>query len=394
MIPINYSEAELCDIIIWRREGGTWDDIAKKLNRKYSSHRSSDAIRKTYERYGSMYDISDEKLLLDTLKSSARKTITSAKQAKTSKAVLQAAITLEDVVSEIKETVKKLKIKSPAPIKFPINDTGKSMTIEALLSDLHIGLRFETFDTKIARKRLGELVRTLLSEIARLSGTYKIDRVIVCLLGDIINSSTMHGHESERDCEIGNSEQVAFAIRVLFEEVFVPLSTLDLEIYVPCVPGNHDRAETNRTFVYPGKFNLTWIIYNALEMLCEQAGFNNIKFDITEETYIVDKIYNDVVLWEHGDCLRGNSKQALENHVQKRQQQIGSLIDFFRMGHFHEYRVYGRGRIVTNASLCGQSSFSKVSGFNSVASQTLNYYIKTKNRPTSFYKSFAVYLGG
>lgn len=390
-IPINYSEAELCDIIIWRREGHEWSDVTKKLAKKYGSIKSVDAVRHAYKRYEHLYDISDEKFLVDTLKSSTRKTIAASKASKESREVLKAAVAFEDVLEELDRMASKLKIKEFKAE--PMNHTGRPMTIEMLVSDIHAGLKYNGYNTKITTKRVKEYTKTLLDEVTRLNTIYSVEKIIVALLGDLINSANMHGVESERDCDLSTPEQVAFIVKLLFEELFVPLGQRGISIHVPCIPGNHDRFESKRTFVYPGKHSLSWIIYHQLKALCHTAGYEHITFDITEESYIVGNIYGDTILWEHGDGVRGNSKQSLENHVQKRQVQIGKMIDFFRMGHLHEYKVFGRGRIILNASICGQTSFAKVLGYNSEPSQTLNYYVKTKRRPTSFYKSFAVYLG-
>jgi len=43
--------------------------------------------------------------------------------------------------------------------------------------------------------------------------------------------------------------------------------------------------------------------------------------------------------------------------------------------------------------VCGQDSYAEIKGFNTSAGQTINYYVDTKARPSSFYYSFPVYLG-
>ena len=77
---------------------------------------------------------------------------------------------------------------------------------------------------------------------------YNVERIIISLLGDIMESYTMHGSESSLSCEFGNPRQIYSAIKVLFDEIFLPIAMTGIKIDVPSVAGNHDRTEVNRTF--------------------------------------------------------------------------------------------------------------------------------------------------
>ena len=60
---------------------------------------------------------------------------------------------------------------------------------------------------------------------------------------------------------------------------------------------------------------------------------------------------------EHGDHIKGGmTRKACESHLAKRSTQINQLIDYMRVGHFHEITMYGRGKIIVNGSFPGQDS--------------------------------------
>ncbi len=299
----------------------------------------------------------------------------------------------ESFLESIHKAVLTHKIKKfKAPSK-PKKVKGKSnMTIELMLSDIHVGKKTDNFDLKICSDRLTQLVNTTLTQLHLYQKIYNVEHLIVALIGDIIESQTMHEVESAKGCEFGNSRQIQESIRLLFFNVLVPLSQTGLPIIVPAVTGNHDRTDTRKTLHDPGETNVTYIIYNTLDMLCKAYGLKNVQFHIPKGPYQVIELYGNVILFEHGDNAKAKTEPALEALINKRQSQTGMVIDFLRVGHWHSYACYGRGRIIVNDSVPGADSYSDVMGFNSHAGQTLNFYIETEDRPNCFYSSFPVYL--
>jgi len=298
---------------------------------------------------------------------------------------------IEDSVKSIKlEKVKVSKAKS---------QKGRKMTMELMLSDIHYGKLVnkgdrDLFNLAICRKRMSYLADTFLSELEKktMEG-YNVHKIIIALLGDIIESYTMHGLESAAGCEFGNAKQVQSSIQSLFNDIIVPIARTGISVEVPAVTGNHDRTDLSRTMQKPGESNLTWIIYNTLEQLCKAAGLNNVKFIIPEGSYVILDIYNNKCLYEHGDNVNSNNKKGYEDLMEKRARQNDVTLHFGRFGHYHEYAMFDRGRIIVNESVCGQDSYAEIKGFNTSAGQTINYYVDTKARPSSFYYSFPVYLG-
>lgn len=292
-------------------------------------------------------------------------------------------------IDKLKNNLPNIKVKKLKNVK---SKRKKNMTIELMLSDIHYGKLTDTFRLDICRNRMKELTNVFISEVQQKQKTFNIDQLVLALIGDIIESFTMHGMESAVSCEFGNSRQVQEAIESLFYDVIVPVSELGIPMVLPCVPGNHDRSDIKKTMNNPGENNLSWIIYKMLETLTKAHGIKNAKFIITKDSYVVLDVYGSNVLYEHGDELRNVQKGTILNHIEKRGRQVKKQIHMARFGHWHEYVCFNRGQAIINESVCGQDSYAKVKGFSSTAGQTINFYVNTKERPTSFYYSFPVYL--
>jgi predicted phosphodiesterase len=336
--------------------------------------------------------LSDSKTQVAQLQSIINTKKRAAKTAKENQAILQYLSTQEELLERIQDLVNGIKSYKFKPAKVKKVKGKKPMTIEVMLSDLHYGKKTDTFDLAVARKRMNQLKDTLIAEIERCNKLYNVERVILALLGDIIESATMHGLESSRGCEFGNSRQVQEAITSIFYDMILPVAMTGLKIDIPAVTGNHDRSESNRTMNDPGEENLTYIIYKTLELLCQQTGLKNVKFYIPKQPYQVLDIYGNTACYEHFDNAKANTRTALNALLSDRQGQIKKIIDFFRGGHFHEATIYGRGRIIVNDSLPGPDSYSNVKGYESHSGQIINYYVPTDERPTCYYRSFPVYL--
>jgi len=295
-------------------------------------------------------------------------------------------------LAAVKDAIKGIKIEKISVPKLKKSHSSRKMTLELMLSDIHYGKKSKTFNLEICRKRMQQLTLVFLQEVKDNQKLYDVEKVIIALLGDIIESYTMHGIESTLSSEFGNARQMQAAIESLFKDIFIPISQTGLAIEVPCVTGNHDRTEHSRTYNDPGLNNLTWVIYNALKDLCEAAGMKNVTFHIPTEPYVILEIYGNNCLYEHGDNSKANTNNAFEALMNSRSKQVGKVIDFGRFGHYHQFACYDHGRIIVNESVCGQDSYANVLGHRSTAGQTLNYYIQTNDRPTCFYKTFPIYL--
>lgn len=385
-----YSDKQLKFIIEQRDSGLTWKEVAEVYSKKFEQ-KSLDAIRRAYNKYQYQQELDVDEVDIGVLKSLRTARRANAAMGKQNRLILDQAITFEETLQALEE-IEFVLPKYPSLQKIKSKTSGKSMTIEAMLSDIHFGKKTKIFNDETCVRRLRQFRDALLMEINTNSKLYKIDKIIIAFLGDIIENATMHGLESLMGCEYSNPRQVQRAIEVLFQEIIVPIAATGIPVDVPCVTGNHDRDQEKKTYHNQGENHLTHIIYKTLELLTKTAGFKNVKFFISEKSYLTHPLYNNLILYEHFDLVKSSNKKSFEDQIQKRQAQLGKIIDFFHGGHFHEYTCWDRGRIIINGSVPGQDSYSETLGYNSYASQTINLYIKTKSRPTCFYKSFPVYL--
>lgn len=390
------TEVEIAFIISLKENTDlTWPEIATKFNKKFGATTNANNLANNYQRYKDLFNepsfyVKNLKEIHSTRKA---KSLMSREYRAVMDSLEQQSSIMDGVDQAIEATLKKLKLKPKKIVKKKLGKSSKKMmTKEILLSDIHFGKKTDIFNLEVCRKRLEEVTRVTLEEIKRDSAHYTVEKIIVALLGDIIESATMHNLESAKGCEFGNSRQVYEAIEGIFDIVIKPLASTGLNIVVKAVTGNHDRTEHARTYNDPGEENVTYIIYKALEKLSKAAGFTNVSFDIPKEPWATEEIYGKVVCYEHGDNSKGMDRKSLENLMTTRAKQIKRPIEWLRVGHFHCKTVYGLFNIMINGSLPGDDSYSLVKGYASEACQVINSYVKTNNRPSPFYKSLAVQL--
>lgn len=299
------------------------------------------------------------------------------------KQLLEAIDTALSKVSIKKQKVKKLR-----------KSSKKDAAMELMLSDIHFGKKTSTFNLKILNERLSVLSQEFLDDMNQMNNKYQVKTVLLPLIGDIIESYSMHGSESALSCEFNNPKQIQEAIDGIFNYVILPVAKTGVDVHIPAVTGNHDRTEKNRTYNYPGENNVTWVIYNSLKRYCELSGLDNVTFDIPRESYTTYNLFDKhVILYEHLDNISSPTKIVLEKLIMKRQEQTKLRISMLRGGHWHEYLCVDRGRIIINESVCGQDSFAQVKGYASSAGQVINFYVNDDSLPNGFLYSKPVHLG-
>lgn len=381
-------------------DGPEWLTIAEDFNKKFDQDRTSTAIERAFQRYGG--DIKENnnhivKQLKQTVRS--RKSATAVR--KENAILLEHLSFIDDAKAAVTSIIKDAKLPKVSIPKEPKTDAKKKdLCKEVLLSDLHYGklvysVDGETvaFNAEIARKRMRYLADVFIREIKDSQKSFNVTRLVVALMGDIIESYTMHGLESAKGCEFNNSEQMRVATQSIYEDFIVPVAKLGIPITIPCIPGNHDRTSKEKTYNQIGVDYVTHVIYHTLEQYCRYSGITNVEFVITKQSYVILDIFGDKILYHHGDlAFRGVGHQKLKNFRKDVEEQVGFKIRGSRSGHTHEYVVYGRGEDIVNGCLVGQDDYAHNKGYSTEASQTINDYVDTKKERTKFYKSFAVSL--
>lgn len=399
MKEFHFTEQEIAYIINSRnKKDWTWNELADKYNAKFRKSRSPETIKQCYHRYKEVFK-NDSEYQIKKLREIHNTKKNSSIKAKENKVILERLNNLEDILEATemacREIMKDIKIRKNAAPKAKKN-TKKKMTKELLLSDIHFGKKTDKFNLKVLHNRMKELTNCVIEEIERDLKTYNVHKLIIAILGDIIESDTMHGPESARGCEFGNSRQIYEAQVGIWKLLARPIldycEKKGIEVEFDMVTGNHDRTETKRTYNDPGEENVTYIIYNTIKDFIELAGYKNVSFNIPIEPWAVTNIYGSNVLYEHYDNASNAERRGLEALLVKRANQLGITIDFMRGGHYHNTTTMDNNRIQINGSFPGNDSYAKILGFNSPAAQLLNSYVETKKRRNPFYRSFTIQL--
>ena len=374
----------------------TWVEITDKYNKKFRRNKNFENIKKCHQRYANYLDSSDNHVR--TLKQIHRAKKTNGYTAKENKSIIDQWVHRDDLIETISNTVKQMSLhKYSIPKASPKSKLKKNMTLELLFSDVHYGKYIDNIegnfvDAGVIRERVRKIASSVIKEIQRESKSFNVERVILALMGDVIENADFHGQESEKGCEFSTSRQVQEAINSMFYDLILPIALTGVDILVPCVTGNHDRIGQNKTYQKPGEDNLTYIIYNTLDLLCKQSGLKNVRFEIAKGLYTTVQVYGNNIVYEHGDEIKNINRETMANAMAKRQVQLGKIIHFLRIGHWHEPAQYGQGRMMVNGSVPGQDSYADSKGFCSEAVQIMNYYVQTEKRNTCFFRSFPIYL--
>jgi hypothetical protein len=353
-------------------------------------------MRKCYQRYKDLFN--EDEFQVTTLRSVHNTKKRNSRTARENRAILDFWDKREEVIEAIKESIKGISLRTYKVPKAPAKSRQKkNMTLELLFSDVHYGKLIDSIegnyvDLNVIKQRVKKVSESVVKEIRREGKSFNVEKVIIALLGDLIENADFHGQESERACEFSTPRQVYEAIQSIFEDLIVPIAMTGVVVHIPCVTGNHDRVNPNKTYVKPGEGNHTFTIYRSLELLSKLSGLKNVTFDIVPGLYTHTEVYGNVIVYEHGDELRSINRDSMVSQLNKRQNQIGKVVHFFRVGHWHEPVSYGQGRMMVNGSVPGQDSFAESKGFLSEPVQILNYYVETKKRNTCFFRSFPIYL--
>jgi hypothetical protein len=386
-----YSDNSIIYLRELKEQGLSWEEIADEWNDRYEEEvgkKTANALRKAFKHYEGQ-DLSDD-ALLKNMKTTHTAKKTSSKLRKENKVLLDNQIIMDDINKALEaiEKFKVGKVKIPKPAK---SAHKKKMTIEALISDTHYGLQTKSFNADVARSRMQQYTATFLAEADRYSKNYNVEVFNILLNGDIIQSATMH-KDSEKSSHLTNAQQLAVATESLFFDFLLPIAKTGKVVNVIGTGGNHDREDSQRSTVDPGTSYYTFTIYKALENLCRAAGLANVEIDIPEAAYRIYEIYGSHFLVEHGDLMKNNSSNTIENHLMRRSAQADIILQGIRFGHYHTDRIEYLGRFIGNGSLVSDDHYSDGLGYTNRPCQVINFYVETENRDTSYYHSFAVYL--
>jgi len=390
-----WSEAQLSEAMLATQ--GNFTAAARYLNHTYKSEQNERVTRQNMQSWCDKNEVlatlGDNAKLLTT---NRRLTLSNTALRRSLKAAESLSVSKDQVVQDIREACQAAA--SLKPVKFwPKSPKGKGLTIELLFSDLQIGKLMNDYDSKVAQRRVNEWVEVVLDRISQYQTLgYKIDKIVLALLGDIIESDKKHGLQSARACDIGTADQMKLSVELLFHNVLRQLEKVGVPMDVICITGNHD-WDGNGLFMFnPGREQLSWPLYNAVKSMAEISGMNA-TFYIPDGAFHVHDIYGTKVLYEHGVGV-GAGYTPMKNHLAKRTDQLKTYLTLFRMGDKHNISQFNNNRLVVNGAFFGDSrngeEYSGIAGYDGEPAQIMFAHTKRKdNTRTTIFDSFAIQLG-
>jgi hypothetical protein len=312
------------------------------------------------------------------------------------RALVEQVGTKQGYLDGVEQICHNLNERPPVDFKgFIGGQSGTPMTVELLLSDLQIGKLSPGYNTLVARKRLFEFGRAALFQIEqKCSVGYRIERIVLALLGDIIESDKKHKN-SARATDTGTAEQIADAMEGLFEFVIEPLARLGIPMEIVGITGNHDWDDHGLNMFQPGKQQLSWPLYRGLEMITRRAGYSHVAWAIPEGSYAIVDFYGQYTLYEHGVGV-SVSEAAMKAHKVKRAEQEKKHLTYFRMGDKHTVTMFNSGQMVVNGAFFGAAAggteYSGIAGYSSVPAQWMGFHVARSDNRLSLYDNFVIQL--
>lgn len=292
------------------------------------------------------------------------------------RALIDALGTKEDFLDGIVKAVAGIKKLRPHK-QYHQNKTGTPVTVELVFSDLQIGKLSSEYNTAVAFKRVEAYGKAVMMQIEqKIKLGFKVERVILAIIGDIIESDKKHDN-SARATDTGTAQQIHDAVVAIWKFVILPLASLGVKVDLPCVTGNHDWDGHGITMFRPGREQLSYPLYKALELLAQTAGLDNFTFDVVDGSFAHQSIYGQRVLYEHGVGV-SVTEQSMKAHKIKRTEQLGEFITYFRMGDKHNVSQFNSGQYIVNGAFFGSEGtgieYSSIAGYSSVAAQWMGFH--------------------
>lgn len=327
---------DLCDSVDW--------DVANLAKRLRTSQRTNNQLRKVQR------DLFDED---------------------------QEVASLEDIISG---ATQEINTKPRIAFEYRPETYAEPATLEVLLSDYQIGKVTRYYNTKTAMKGMELYGQRILEEIQHHSSKYKLERIVVGMIGDLCEDHSKHGVGSAISTDTGLSEQIHNAITSIWDFIIEPLASLRLEMEVICVVGNHGSSTHKGMGSFKeGRYSYDFVVHKTLESLCNVAKYSNVTFNIPDGTFGTTQFYGKHAIYEHG-YHNNISEKGMVDQMRKRGSQLQLHPTYWRQGDKHHHTCFGQGEQVLNGAFFGTDQegieYSGILGFSGVPSQTIMFHTK------------------
>lgn len=263
-------------------------------------------------------------------------------------------------------------------------------TLEVMISDIQISKLTRHYNTETCLKAMKQYGKDLLQEISDKSGKFGLERIVLELLGDLVEDNEKHNIQSAISTDTGMSEQIVLVTEALWEHILLPLANIGVELEVVCIVGNHGASTRKGMGSFKeGKYSFDYIIFKSLEKYSSLTGMDNVIFNIPEGTFGTTQIYGRNVILEHG-YNNNTTEKGMVDQMRKRGAQLKVHPTYWRQGDKHHFMCYGNGEQICNAAWFGVDTegleYSGILGFSSIPCQTLVWHTDEKSQGKSTVK--------
>ena len=196
-------------------------------------------------------------------------------------------------------------------------------------------------------------------------GGWKIDNLVLAILGDTINGY-IH-EEFLEDNSMSPTEAVIFIQELLIAGIkFLVDAGKFKEIVVVCKYGNHGRISLKKKYSTGWKNSYEYMMYTQMRKTFERhmTGYDNVRFIIERGEFTALNVYNKILCFSHGDHFNyqggiGGMLVPFNRWIHKMENIIKA--DRYYIAHWHQMMSTKKG--ITNGSIIGYSPFAMGHGF-------------------------------
>lgn len=348
-------------------------EIAELLNKEYGSNFSESKWRKDYAAYEKWKDYiigqnideeiqkKYEELRIESEKEKIRKRDQNREYLKT----IRNQARFEEIRNVIYDAI--VNVNDYIPLRFEPNYTEilNEKHGLALFSDWHYGMDIKNTTNIFNKQVFNERVEKLVSKVIEYGKLNNISTLHIAQLGDLVSGII---HVSTR---VQANEDIIEQTKYVSEVIAQVLSKLANEfplIKYYNVIGNHGRTGNKNDVGI--KENFEYLIPWYLEARLQD--FKNIEIVVDEDGYIASKIFNEDIVYVHGNYDR------VDQCVTRLPQVLGFVPSYIFGGHIHHNyeKEYGKTTVVVNGSLIGADDYAMQGRYGAKPSQKFMIFDK------------------
>ena len=294
---------------------------------------------------------------------------------------------LEDIAASVAD---RCAAPRPAPEFTRARKTGGKLptrTAVLILSDWQLGELVHDIETggvnayswAVAEKRCARLVDACIGNLENQMRAYRIDRLVIALLGDIVEGHDIFNGQPwslEKDAAmqaVDGADLMASVLTAIVEP-FLPHG-ITVDVYA--VPGNHGKPGGRKAGQTPVTFSFDLLLY---EMLRRQlVNWPVHEFAVEPAGRLLFTAADQVCLMTHGNEVRGWGGfpfYGLDKTHARLTMELETLFTFWLLGHWHSAATLpaGRGMRIVNGTMVGANQLTQAAVLTTSApSQTMLY---------------------